>query len=72
MMTALGKIDSQALVFDVTKYDRPRLIRLLQQMKRPEIEVFQVLSSQDKPVLQKLFDQFVRRGEFKIIFVRDN
>ena len=72
MMTALGKIDSQALVFDVTKYDRPRLIRLLQQMKRPEIEVFQVLSSQDKSELQKSFDQFVRRGEFKIIFVRDN
>jgi len=70
-MTTLGMIDSQAFVFDLTKYDRPRLIRLLQQMKRPEIEVFQILSSQDKPVLQKLFDQFVRRGEFKIIFVRD-
>ena len=72
MMTTLGKIDSQALVFDVTKYDLPRLIRLLQQMKRPEIELSQVLSSQDKPVLQKSFDQFVRRGEFKVIFVRNN
>ena len=72
MMATLGKIDSQALVFDVTKYDRTRLIRLLQQMKRPEIEVFQVFSPQDKPVLQKSFDQFVRKGEFKVIFVRDN
>ena len=72
MMTTLGKIDSQALVFDMTKYDRPRLIRLLQQMKRPEIEVFQVLSSQDKPLSQKSFDQFFRKGEFKIIFVKDN
>ena len=72
MMTTLGKIESQALVFDVTKYDRTRLIRLLQQMKRPEIEVFQVLSSQDKSELQKSFEPFVRRGEFKIIFVRDN
>ena len=71
MMTTLGKIDSRALVFEVTKYDRPKLIKLLQQMKRPEIEVFQVLSSQDKPVLQKSFDQFARRGEFKVIFVRD-
>ena len=72
MMTTLGKIDSQALVFDVTKYDRTRLIRLLQQMKRSEIEVFQVFSPQDKSVLQKSFDRFVRRGEFKVIFVRDN
>ena len=63
-MTTLGKIDSQALVFDVTKYDRTRLIRLLQQMKRPEIEVFQVLSSQDKPVLQKLFDRFVLKNKY--------
>ena len=71
MTTTLGKIDSRALVFEVTKYDSPKLIKLLQQMKRPEIEVFQVLSSQDKPVLQKSFDQFARRGEFKVIFVRD-
>ena len=71
MMTSLGKIGSQALVFDVTKYDLTRTIRFLQQMKRPEIEVSQVLSSQDKSVLQKSFDQFVWKGEFKVIFARD-
>ena len=70
-MTALGKIDSQALVFDVTKYDRPRLIRLLQQMKRPEIELFQAFTSQDKSVVQKSFEKWIKKGQFTVIFVRD-
>ena len=71
MMTTLGKIDSRALVFEVTKYDRPKLIKLLQQMKRPEIELFQAFTSQDKPALQKSFEKWIKKGQFTVIFVRD-
>ena len=71
MMTTLGKIDSRALVFEVTKYDRPKLIKLLQQMKRPEIELFQVFSTQDKTALQKSFEKWIKKGQFTVIFVRD-
>ena len=70
-MTTLGKIDSRALVFEVTKYDRPKLIKLLQQMKRPEIELFQVFTSQDKSTLQKSFEKWIKKGQFTVIFVRD-
>ena len=70
-MTSLGKIDSRALVFEVTKYDRPKLIKLLQQMKRPEIELFQAFTSQDKSTLQKSFEKWIKKGQFTVIFVRD-
>ena len=70
-MTSLGKIVYQALVFDVTKYDRPKLIKLLHQMKRPEIELFQVFSPHDKPALQKSFEKWIKKGQFTVIFVRD-
>ena len=58
-------------MFEVTKYDRPKLIKLLQQMKRPEIELFQVFSTQDKPALQKSFEKWIKKGQFTVIIVRD-
>ena len=36
--------------------DRSKLLRLIQQMKRPEIELFQAFTSQDKSVVQKSFE----------------
>ena len=40
-------------------------------MKRPEIELFQAFTSQDKSVVQKLFEKWIKKGQVTVIFVRD-
>jgi len=51
--------------------DRSKLLRLIQQMKRPEIELFQAFTSQDKSVVQKSFEKWIKKGQVTVIFVRD-
>lgn len=47
------------------------LIKSIQSLKQPEIEVMEVLDRGDKSKLTQLFDRKVSRGNFSIIFIRD-
>ena len=47
------------------------LIKSIQSLKQPEIEVMEVLDKGDKSKLTQLFDRKVNRGNFSIIFIRE-
>jgi len=47
------------------------LIKNLQSLKSPQIEVLEVMSRSDKIKLTTQFDKMISKGNFSIIFVRE-
>ena len=47
------------------------LIKNLQSLKSPQIEVLEVMGRSDKNKLTTQFDKMISKGNFSIIFVRE-
>jgi len=59
----LGKI--------TTPTNRMDLIKSIQSLKNPQIEVMEVLDRSDKTKLNQLFDKKIMKGNFSIIFFKE-
>ena len=58
----LGKI--------TTPTNRMDLIKSIQSLKNPQIEVMEVLDRSDKTKLNQQFDKMIVKGHFSVIFLR--
>ena len=59
----LGKI--------TTPTNRMDLIKSIQSLRNPQIEVMEVLDRSDKTKLNQLFDKKIMKGNFSIIFIKE-
>lgn len=59
----LGKI--------TTPNSKHQLIKSIQQLTNPKIEVVEVLDRGDKTKINQLFDRRIVRGNFTIIFIQE-
>ena len=54
-----------------TPNTKQQLIKSIQQLTNPKIEVMEVLSRSEKTKLTQLFDREISKGNFTIIFIRN-
>jgi len=54
-----------------TPTNKSTLIKSLQSLRNPEIEVIEVFDRNDKTKLTQLFDRKIGKGNFSIIFVKE-
>lgn len=47
------------------------LVKNIQSLKSPTIEVIEVFSRNDKPKLNSQFDKMVTKGNFTVIFIKE-
>ena len=51
---------------------KQQLLRFVQSLKSPKIASVDVLSRDDKAIVQKEFDAMLRHGSFSVLFINDH
>ena len=59
------------MISNIIKPSKSELLRNIQSLKNPNIEVIEVLERGDKLKLNSLFDMMLRKGNFSIILIRE-
>lgn len=59
------------MISNIIKPSKSELLRNIQSLKNPTIEVIEVLERGDKLKLNSLFDMMLRKGNFSIILIRE-
>ena len=60
----LGKI--------TTPKKKSELLKSIQTLRHPKIEVLEVWNKSDKTKLNQQFDKMIQKGQFSVIFLRSN
>ena len=58
------------MISNITKPSKSDLLKNIQLLKNPTIEVLEVFERGDKPKLNSIFDVMLRKGNFSVILIR--